>query len=122
MSTLSHGKELLEEIIKEPATDHVASMLHYLVIHANVKQYYYELKYVRNEQRLIELIGRALREVDMIKGSEDHRDNLAKLLLPSKEDLAKVLELYRKFGKSFTASLAAMTVATCKLCWTERSR
>lgn len=122
MSTLSHGKELLEEVIEEPATGHVASVLHYLVVHANVKQYYYELKYVRNEQRLMELIGRALREIDMIKGSEDHRDNLAKLLLPSKEDLAKVLELYRKFGKSFTAFLAAMIVATCKLCWAERSQ
>lgn len=121
MTTFNQKKELLEELIRDPAIDHIASAFHYLVVHANVKQYYYELKYIRNEQRLMELIGKALREIDMLKGSEYHRDNLAKLLLPSKEDLVRVLELYRKFEKSFTASLAAMTVASCKLCWAMRS-
>ena len=117
------AEEGLEEVVRDPAVEHAAGALHYLVIHANVKQYYYELKYVRDDRRLMDLLGRALRELDMLKRSEDHKDPIAKLWLPNHDDLAKILEYYGKFKERFTAALAAMTVAwvaTCKLCWAER--
>lgn len=117
---MSEGK--LEEIVRDPAVGHVASAFHYLVVHANIKQYYYELKYVRDDRRLMDLVGKSLRELDMLKRGEDHKDTIAKLLLPNNEDLAKTLEYYRIFKERFTAALAAMTVATCKLCWAEKSQ
>jgi hypothetical protein len=110
----------LEEVVNDSAVEHVTNVFHYLVIHANVKQYYYELKYVRDDRRLMDLLGRALRELDMLKRSEGDRDQIAKLRLPSSEDLVKILNYYGKFKERFTAMLAAMTVATCKLCWAER--
>lgn len=117
---MSEGK--LEEIVRDPSVGHVAGAFHYLVVHANIKQYYYELKYVRDDRRLMDLVGKSLRELDMLKRGEDHKDTIAKLLLPNNEDLAKTLEYYRIFKERFTAALAAMTVATCKLCGAEKSQ
>lgn len=114
-------EDRLEEVVRDSAVEHTASAFHYLVVHANIKQYYYELKYVRDDRRLMDLVGKSLRELDMLKRTEDHKDAIAKLFLPNNEDLAKTLEYYRKFKERFTAALAAMTVATCKLCWAQKS-
>jgi len=106
----------LEDLMKEQAVRNVASALHYLVAHANIKQYYYEIKYVRNDTRLMDIIGRGLRELDVLKGSEEHQNNIKKLKLPSTNDLSRILELYRRFRERFIAALAAMIVSTCELC------
>jgi hypothetical protein len=119
---ISMSEDKLEEVVRDPAVEHAANVFHYLVVHANVKQYYYELKYVRDDRRLMDLIGKSLKELDTLKRSEDHKDTIAKLLIPSNEDLAKTLEHYRRFRERFTAALAAMTVASCKLCWAERGQ
>ena len=105
--------------MKDQAIKNVASALHYLVVHANIKQYYYEIKYVRNDARLMDVVGRGLRELDTLKKNEEYQD-IKQLMLPSTDDLAKMLEFYRKFKERFTAALAAMIVATCRLCWTQK--
>jgi hypothetical protein len=115
------GNEL-EIIVRDQAVKNVANAFHYLVVHADIKQYYYELKYVRNDRRLIDLVGKGLRELDMLKRSEDHKASIAQLSLPRNEDLAKILEYYRLFEERFIATLAAMTVATCKLCWMKKGQ
>jgi hypothetical protein len=109
-------EDRLEDVVKDEAVERVASAFHYLVIHARVKQYYYELKYVRDDRRLMDLVGRCLRELDMLRGSRDHESSIAKLKLPTSDDLARVIEHYRGFKERFTAALAAMTVASCSLC------
>ncbi len=117
---MTEGK--LEEVIRDPAVVHVANVFHYLVIHANIKQYYYELKYVRDDRRLIDLIGRGLREMDVLKRSEEEKNEIDKLRVPSNEDLARALEDYKLFKERFIAALGAMTVASCPICWAEKKQ
>ncbi|MEM3712494.1 MAG: hypothetical protein QXR97_03045 [Thermoproteota archaeon] len=109
----------LEDLMKEQAVKNVAGALHYLVVHADIKQYYYEVKYVRNDERLMDIIGRGLRELDMLKKSEEHKEKIKQLMLPSSDDLMRVLEFYRKFGGRFITALAAMSIAMCKLCFSK---
>jgi hypothetical protein len=112
----------LEEVIRDPSVVHVANVFHYLVIHANIKQYYYELKYVRDDRRLIDLIGRGLKNLDVLKRSEEDKSAIDRLQVPNNEDLAKALEDYRLFKERFIAALGAMTVASCPICWSEKKQ
>jgi thiamine biosynthesis protein ThiC len=111
----------LENLMKEKAIRNIASALHYLVIHANIKQYYYEVKYIRNDARLMDVVGRGLKELDMLKKSEEYQD-INQLMLPSTDDLVKMLESYGRFKERFIAALTAMIVASCKLCWTQKTQ
>jgi len=112
----------LTEVVGDPAVKHVVNVLHYLVIHAENKQYYYELKYLRDDRRLMDLLSRALRELDILQRSEDHKQKLAQLTLPNQLDLAKILDYYGRFKERFTATVAAMTMALCEICFKERRK
>ncbi|MEM0050399.1 MAG: hypothetical protein QXE05_05690 [Nitrososphaeria archaeon] len=118
---INKGQLELEDLVRDQAVRNVAGAFHYLVIHANIKQYYYEIKYIRNDARLMDIIGRGLKELDVLKKSEEHQD-INQLMLPSSDDLAKILEFYRIFKERFIAALTAMVVATCKLCWSQKTQ
>jgi hypothetical protein len=115
----SAGK-FLEEAVRSDAVKRVADVFHYLIVHADVKQYYYELKFVRGGAKLLELVGRALRHLDMFKRDEEHKTKIERLRLPSKEDEAVVLNYYDQLTDNFIRAMSGLVVASCPLCWEER--
>lgn len=111
---------LLKEVLEDRAVGNAANALHYLIVHAKVKQYYYELKYIRDEKRFLDLLGRGLKELEVLSGHEEHRADIEKLYLPSKEDITKLLHYYNNLKEKLTAALAAMSVALCPKCFARR--
>ena len=120
MGSSEESEKLLEEAVNNDAVRRVASTFHYLVVHADIKQYYYELKFIRSGARLLELIGRALRNLDVLKRDERHRENIEKLMLPSKEDESTTLKYFNALKTNFIKALSGLVVASCPLCWEER--
>ncbi len=110
----------LLEAVTNRSVKHVAEAFHYLVVHAEIKQYYYELKFIRSGARLLELIGRALRNLDVLKKDERYGNEISKLRLPSKEDEAAALKYYNALKTDFIKALSGLVVASCPLCWKER--
>jgi hypothetical protein len=110
----------LERAVEDEAVKHVADVFHYLVIHANVKQYYYELKFIRSDARLLELIGKALRHLDILSRDKDHEEKIKQFLTPSKEDEAVVLKYYGQLRADFIKAISGLALASCPLCWAER--
>jgi len=106
----------LEQALQEPSITRVADSLHYLVVHAEVKQYYYELKYLRDEAKLLKLLGDGLKQLDTLKKDEKYKAEIEELYLPNKDDILKVLSYYNSFKEKFTIALAAMSVAWSPKC------
>ncbi|MEM1513126.1 MAG: hypothetical protein QXN15_11275 [Candidatus Jordarchaeales archaeon] len=113
----SHVSQELIKAVKDDAVKRVAELFHYLVVHCEVKQYYYELKFVRSGSRLLELIGKALKDLGVIGRDEERRREIEELRLPSKEDESMVLEYYSSLGLDFIRALSGMVVASCRLCY-----
>jgi len=112
---------LLEKAVEDEAVEHAADVFHYLVIHADVKQYYYELKFIRSGARLLELIGKALRHLDVLSRDKEHEQKIKRFLkTPSKEDEAVALKYYNQLGADFIKALSGLILASCPLCWAER--
>lgn len=112
--------DLLEEAITNVSVRRVAETFHYLAVHAEVKQYYYELKFIRSGARFLELIGRALRNLEVLRRDKRYESEIKELWLPSKDDLAVVLKYYNALKTDFIKSLSGLVVARCSLCWKER--
>jgi hypothetical protein len=110
----------LERAVEDEAVKRVADVFHYLVIHANVKQYYYELKFIRSGARLLELIGKALRHLDILSRDKEHEENIKRFLVPSKEDEAIVLKYYDQLRADFIKAISGLALASCPLCWAEK--
>lgn len=117
---MSSTAMLLERAVEDEAVKHVADVFHYLVIHANVKQYYYELKFIRSGARFLELIGKALRHLDVLSRDKEHEEKVKRFLTPSKEDEAVVLKHYNQLEADFIKALSGLILASCPLCWAER--
>jgi len=115
----SSQTDLLEAVTNR-SVKRVAEAFHYLVVHAEIKQYYYELKFIRSGARLLELIGRALRNLDVLKKDEKYASDISKLQLPSKEDEATTLKYYNALKTDFIKALSGLVVASCPLCWREK--
>jgi len=113
-------EETLEQAADDVSVRHVAGVLHYLIAHADIKQYYYELKFVRNGAGLLELIGKALRNLDVLKRDERHKENIKNLKLPSQDDLSSTLKYFNALKTDFIKILSGLAVASCPLCWEER--
>ena len=113
-------QNLLEEAVTNKSVKRVAELFHYLVVHAEIKQYYYELKFIRSGARLLELIGRALRNLDVLKRDERYKNEINQLYPPSKEDEAETLRYYNKLKTDFIKALSGLVVASCPLCWRKR--
>lgn len=109
--------DLLEKAVDDKSVRRVADCLHYLVVHAGIKQYYYELKFVRSGSRLLELIGKALRDLEVLKREKEHETKIKRFYQPSKDDLAVALKYYDSLGSDFIKILSGLTVASCPLCW-----
>ena len=99
-------QNLLEEAVTNKSVKRVAELFHYLVVHAEIKQYYYELKFIRSGARLLELIGRALRNLDVLKRDERYKNEINQLYPPSKEDEAETLRYYNKLKTDFIKALS----------------
>lgn len=110
----------LERAVEDEAVKRVADVFHFLVIHANVKQYYYELKFIRSGARLLELIGKALRHLDILRRDKEHEENIKRFLMPSKEDEALVLKYYDQLKADFIKAISGLALASCPLCWEEK--
>ncbi|MEM1718831.1 MAG: hypothetical protein QXF49_05700 [Thermosphaera sp.] len=114
-----------DELIKavdDGAVKRVAELFHYLVVHCHIVQYYYELKFVRSGPRLLELIGRALKDLSVIERDEERKMEVESLPLPSKEDESAVLKYYSSLGLDFIRALSGLVVASCPLCWKAAGR
>ncbi len=111
------SKDLLFEAVTDQSVKRVAEIFHYLVVHCEIKQYYYELKFIRSGAKLLELIGRALRNLDALKRDERYKSDIGRLYLPSKDDEAQVLKYYNILGSDFIKALSGLVVASCPLCW-----
>jgi hypothetical protein len=118
-TTVTGEVEELTEIARDQAVRRASDLLHYLVSHANVKQYYYELKFVRDDRKFLNIIAKALKELDVLKrdSSEAEKMRRMRLLEPDKDDETKILEYYYRFRERFIALLSAMVVGACPLCW-----
>ena len=114
------NERLLENAVEDKAIKHVADVFHYLVIHADVKQYYYELKFIRSGARLLELIGKALRHLDVLSRDKEREEEIKRFLTPSKEDEAIALKYYNQLGADFIKALSGLILASCRLCREER--
>jgi len=110
----------LEKAVEDEAVKRVADVFHYLVIHANIKQYYYELKFIRSGARLLELIGKALRHLDMLSRDKEEQEKIEQLRKPSKEDEAVVLRYYNQLKADFIKALSGLVLASCPLCWAKK--
>ncbi|HIE15242.1 TPA: hypothetical protein EYP70_08220 [Candidatus Bathyarchaeota archaeon] len=114
------SRDSLLEAVKDQSVKRVANIFHYLIVHADIKQYYYELKFIRSGAKLLELIGRALRNLDVLSRDENYKKDISKLRLPSKKDEATVLKYYNDLRMDFIKALSGLVLASCPLCWGER--
>jgi len=117
---LSYSTKLLEKAVEDEAVKHMADVFHYLVVHAEIKQYYYELKFIRNGARLLELIGKALKHLDVLTRDKEHEKKIKRFLTPSKEDEVVILKYFNQLGTDFIKVVSGLVLASCPLCWEER--
>ncbi len=75
---MTDKKLSLEDIASGPSIRRIADVFHYLVVVARIKQYYYELKFVR-DGKLLELMGKALRDIDTLSNDKNMKKEISKL-------------------------------------------
>lgn len=113
-------EKMLERAVEDDSVERVADVLHYLVVHAGIKQYYYELKFIRSGAKLLELIGRALRNLELLRRDKEYEDEIKKLWTPSKEDEATTLKYYNALKTDFIKALSGLVLGSCRFCWEKR--
>lgn len=111
----------LKELHDEPSR-RVASVIHYLVFHANYVQLYHELRLSIEDDvgKFSELLSRAQREFIRLKEDNEHKKYIQREAWPSKDDIMAVQRHHARVGKAYLQVLLGMAAGACPRCLEER--